>query len=112
LGIIVSSEKYKENIIALENQTQKVMCLRPVSFIFKRDQSKKMQYGLIAEEVEQIYPELTVPDREGKTFTLNYIGLIPILLAEIQNLIRSNEEQKEINIIHENLIKELKSKIT
>ena len=60
--------------------------LCPVSFVYKHDSNNNKQFGLIAEEVNEIYPELIVRDERGEIFTINYIELIPLLLKQIQEL--------------------------
>ena len=75
--------------------------LNPVSFHFKNDEQHKKHYGLIAQELECVYPEL-VTDSEVGFKTVNYIELIPILLAQMKNM------QTEIYKLNDE-IKELKS---
>lgn len=63
------------------------MKLRPVTFLYKPEYSKsdrKLQYGLIAEEVAQIYPELVPCDKDGQPYTVRYQYLAPMLLNELQ----------------------------
>jgi hypothetical protein len=61
------------------------MDLRPVTFNYKSDKSKELTYGLIAEEVEDIYPELVIY-KDDKPESLKYHELPIILLKEIQRL--------------------------
>jgi hypothetical protein len=58
--------------------------LRPVTFHYKQDPSQVLQYGLIAEEVSKVYPELVVHDRDGNIAGVHYEELAPILLSELQ----------------------------
>jgi hypothetical protein len=83
LGTISSSERFKENISDMGESSNGLMGLRPVRFIYKSDKDKNIQYGLIAEEVEEIYPEL-VAYEDGKPFTIKYHLLYGMLLNEIQ----------------------------
>ena len=93
LGTIASSLRYKEDIVTMEDQSEKMLALRPVTFRFKSDKNSKLQYGLIAEEAAEIYPELIAYDNEGRIYTINYSALIPILLQQIQQLEMKNRDQ-------------------
>ncbi len=66
LGTLVSSERYKQDIQPLTDQHQKLQQLRPVTFHYKQEPKGSLQYGLIAEEVAQIYLELVTRDGTGK----------------------------------------------
>jgi len=68
----VSSERYKRDIHEMGNSTEALMKLRPVTFTYKSDRDGTKQYGLVAEEVEPIYPELVVHDdnRQGRVGAL------------------------------------------
>ena len=90
LAAAASSRNYKKDIESLDSQSEKMLKLRPVSFIYKHDSQNNKQFGLIAEEVNEIYPELIVHDEAGGIFTINYIELIPLLLKQIQ------ESEKQI----------------
>ena len=86
LGVLASSHRFKEDIVNMPDQTDKIMNLRPVNFHFKSDEAKKTQYGLIAEEVDALYPELVSRDASGEIYSVNYQGLIPVLVAKFGNL--------------------------
>jgi hypothetical protein len=83
LGTVVSSERYKENIVDMSENVS-VLKLRPVSFNYKLDVDE-LQYGLIAEEVSKDFPYLCVY-KNGKPETVKYHELCIFLLAEIQRL--------------------------
>jgi hypothetical protein len=81
---LTSDYRIKENVKALDNQFQ-VDYLNPVTYMNK--QTKKQDIGLIAHELQEYYPELVTGEKDGsETQTVNYIGLIPILISEIKNL--------------------------
>ena len=84
LGTISSSRRYKKNITDLEDIRQQFMLLRPVSFAYTSDASEKKQYGLIAEEVESIFPELIVYNKYGEIETIQYHLLYALLIKMIQ----------------------------
>ena len=87
LGVISSSRRYKEDIQPMGDASNKLMQLRPVTFHYKQaeeDGSKPMQYGLIAEEVEQAMPELVVYNKDGTPESVAYQLLPSLLLNEYQ----------------------------
>lgn len=97
LGTVVSSERYKENISPITNETSAVLDLTPVKFNYKNDEKKDVQYGLIAEEVDKVFPYLCLYDKEGKPESVKYYELATLLLKEIQNL-RSRVHELEKNL--------------
>jgi hypothetical protein len=84
LGVLASSERYKTAITTLGSRTEKLSQLRPVSFHLKTDPKGDVQYGLIAEEVAKVYPELVIRDRVGRIEGVRYDELAPMLLNEVQ----------------------------
>jgi len=97
LGTATSSRNYKKDIQTLETQTEKMLKLRPVSFVYKEDSKNAKQFGLIAEEVGEIYPELIRYDGDGNIRTIDYMQLIPLLLKQIQDLQLKLHEQEMAN---------------
>jgi hypothetical protein len=79
-----SSECPKTGILPVGANTDKLQQLRPVSFHLKTDPNGAVQYGLIAEEVDNAYPELVIRDDSGKTQGVRYDELAPMLLNEVQ----------------------------
>ena len=84
LGCVKSSARYKHDIRDMGNASDKLMKLRPVTFRYKADSTGIEQYGLIAEEVEKVYPELVIEDNDGKPETVAYQVLPAMLLNELQ----------------------------
>jgi Chaperone of endosialidase len=84
LGTVQSSERFKKDIKSIDGISEKLLQLHPVSFIYREDDNNELQYGLIAEEVAKVYPELVKYDQEGKPFTVYYNFLTPLLLSELQ----------------------------
>jgi len=84
LGVLASSEIYKADIASLGSATDKLASLRPVSFHLKLEPNGVIQYGLIAEEVDKVYPELVIRDADGKIQGVRYDELAPMLLNEVQ----------------------------
>jgi trimeric autotransporter adhesin len=84
LGYAGSSERYKTEITPIGSTSEKLSQLRPVSFHIKTDPTGAIQYGLIAEEVDKVYPELVIRDNDGKIQGMRYDELAPMLLNEVQ----------------------------
>ncbi len=83
--MLASAERYKTAIAPLEaGNTEKLQRLRPVSFHLKSDPKGAVQYGLIAEEVDRVYPELVIRDAAGQVQGVRYDELAPMLLKEVQ----------------------------
>lgn len=83
LGTTVSARRYKENINPLDSQ-DRFMALKPVTFSYKSDEAHHPQFGLIAEEVETVYPELALYNKAGQIESVAYHQLYAILIKEIQ----------------------------
>ena len=84
LGVASSSERFKTSITPMGSSTEKLGQLRPVTFQYKSDPHGAKQYGLIAEEVANTYPELAVRDQQGHVISVRYDELAPMLLNEAQ----------------------------
>jgi hypothetical protein len=89
LGVKSSSARYKGDIHDMSTVSDNLMRLRPVSFRYKKDPARTRQYGLIAEEVVQIYPELVVRGIDGKPEAVEYEELPVMLLNELQKQSRA-----------------------
>lgn len=99
LGIQTSSRRFKQEIEPLGSADEKILKLRPVSFRYKKandNETQSLQYGLIAEEVAEIMPELVQLDKDGKPFAVNYHLLAPLLLAMMQHEHKENQQQQEL----------------
>lgn len=97
LGTISSSLRFKENVDDMGRDSEKIYDLRPVTFNYKSDESKKKQYGLIAEEVDETFPYLAVKDHDGNIETVKYHELNTLLLNELIKL-RSRVEVLEAKL--------------
>ncbi|MEY3080240.1 MAG: hypothetical protein RJA94_225 [Pseudomonadota bacterium] len=87
LGVISSSRRYKDDIQPMGEASSPLMQLRPVTFRYKEadaDGSKPLQYGLIAEEVEQAMPGLVIYNKDGTPESVAYQVLPSLLLNEYQ----------------------------
>ncbi len=83
LGTVSSSIRYKEDVNNMGDLTSRLFDLRPVTFRYKT-QPDAVHYGLIAEEVDQVMPELVVRGNDGQIETVAYHELTPMLLNELQ----------------------------
>ncbi len=93
LGCVKSSARYKRDIRDMGDASDKLMKLRPVTFQYKEDSDGIHQYGLIAEEVEKVYPELVVDGIDGKAETVEYQVLPAMILNEVQKQRRDIERK-------------------
>ena len=84
LGVATSSARFKEQIKPLNDASEAILKLKPVSFRYKEEVNpdKAPQFGLVAEEVEKVDPQLVVHDEEGKPFTVRYEAVNAMLLNE------------------------------
>jgi hypothetical protein len=94
---LMSSLRFKEDVQNMGEQTAGLMKLRPVTFHYKPEYdggSHLLQYGLVAEEVAQVYPELVQYGQDGKPFAVRYHVINTMLLNEVQRQHRKLEEQR------------------
>jgi hypothetical protein len=93
-----SSRRYKEDIQPMAQLSERLLKLRPVTFRYRTpdaDGKKSIQYGLIAEEVADVLPELVVFDKDGQPDAVKYQVLTPMLLNEVQQQAAEIRELKE-----------------
>jgi hypothetical protein len=98
LGTISSSRRYKEDIQNMADASDRLLELRPVTFRYKQADATgehPMQYGLIAEEVAEVFPELVIPNEAGQPETVAYQLLPSLLLNEVQKEHRLIQQQAE-----------------
>ena len=105
LGTTSSSRRYKHNIEDMGEDSANILELRPVTFAYNSDVSETKQYGLIAEEVDEIFPGIVVRDADGQIESVQYHILPVLLLNEVQ------KQQNEL-INHKNLIAQLQELAT
>jgi hypothetical protein len=104
-GVVACSDiRWKKNITPLPNALANVLKLQPVNYYWKKDEFPNKQFtdtkqiGLIAQELEKIYPELVISDKEGFK-SVDYSRLTPILVGAIkdqQKLIQDIQNQNEV----------------
>ncbi len=91
----VSSRRYKENIHDMNDYSEYIYRLRPVTFDYKDKHSPFKAAGLIAEEVEEVAPELVAYADNGVPMSVKYHELPALLLNEIQKLRKEVDELKK-----------------
>jgi len=84
LGVVLSARRFKTDIADMGDASETVLLLRPVSFRYKPELNPAgtPQFGLVAEEVEAVNPDLVVRDKEGKVSTVRYEAVNAMLLNE------------------------------
>jgi hypothetical protein len=99
LGTITSSRRFKEEVKAMDQASEALFALKPVTFRYKKgiDPQRIPQFGLVAEDVEAVNPDLVVRDGEGKVNTVRYEAINAMLLNEFLKEHRTVQElTKEI----------------
>ncbi len=115
LGTISSSRRHKQEIQAMADASDRLLQLRPVQFQYTdADGSgeRPVQYGLIAEEVAEVFPELVYLDEEGQPETVGYHLLPALLLNELQKEHALNQAQSEKLDRQEKLLAEQSLQLT
>jgi uncharacterized coiled-coil protein SlyX len=109
LGTVSSSARFKKEIRRMDSASESILALKPVTFHYKSDASGTPQFGLIAEEVAEINPDLVVRDENGEIYTVRYDAVNAMLLNEF--LKQHNEFLKEHRTVEkqEATITQLKS---
>jgi len=84
LGTVVSSERFKDAIKPMDEASEAILGLQPVTFRYKQELDPEgiPQFGLVAEEVEKVNPDLVVRDKDGKPYTVRYEAVNAMLLNE------------------------------
>jgi hypothetical protein len=95
LGITTSSARFKEAIKPMGKASEAILALQLVIFRYKQDLDPEgiPQFGLIAEQVEKVNPDLVARDAEGKVYTVRYEAVNTMLLNEFLKEHRKVEEQ-------------------
>jgi len=96
LGTVTSSARYKEAIKPMDKASEAILGLKPVSFRYKKelDPAGIPQFGLVAEDVAKVAPDLVARDEEGKPYTVRYEAVNAMLLNEFLKAHRTIEEQQ------------------
>jgi hypothetical protein len=102
LGVRPSSARYKEAIQPMDNASEVILALKPVTFRYKKELDPRgiPQFGLVAEEVEKVNPDLVARDEQGKPYTVRYEAVNAMLLNEFLKARRQiDAQQKQIDAL-------------
>jgi predicted ribosome quality control (RQC) complex YloA/Tae2 family protein len=94
LGTVSSSRRFKKEIKPIDQTSEAILALKPVTFHYKSDSTGTPQFGLIAEEVAEVNPDLVVRDENGEIYTVRYDAVNAMLLNEFLKEHRKNEQQE------------------
>ncbi|PYK44250.1 MAG: hypothetical protein DME53_09280 [Verrucomicrobia bacterium] len=113
LGTTTSSARFKENIQPMDKASEAVLSLQPVTFRYKKELDSKgiPQFGLVAEQVEKVDPDLVAKDDQGKPYSVRYEAVNAMLLNEFLKEHQSVEELKGIVAEQEKEIKALSAQV-
>ena len=96
LGVATSSVRFKEDIKPMDKASETIHALKPVTFSYKKELDAEgiRQFGLVAEEVEKVNPDLVARDADGKPYTVRYEAVNAMLLNEFLKAHRRMAEQE------------------
>jgi len=116
LGTVTSSARFKDDIKPMDKASESIFALNPVTFRYKKqiDANGTPQFGLVAEQVAKVNPDLVVPDQEGKPYSVRYEAVNAMLLNEflkehrtVQDLKATAEKQQATIALQESQINAL-----
>ena len=98
LGTVVSSERFKDQIEPMDKASEAILSLHPVTFRYKRELDPEgiPQFGLVAEQVEKVNPDLVARDEQGKPYTVRYEAVNAMLLNEFLKEHRTVQDLKTV----------------
>ena len=120
LGTVVSSKRFKDGIKAMDRASEVILGLKPVTFHYKHELDPKgiPQFGLVAEDVEKVNPDLVARDQQGKPYTVRYEAVNAMLLNEflkehrkVESLEKAMAEQQKDNAAMRAMLKEQAAQI-
>jgi Chaperone of endosialidase len=94
LGTASSSRRFKSEIKPMDQTSESILALKPVTFHYKSDNTRTPQFGLIAEDVAEVNPDLVVRDKDGDIYTVRYDAVNAMLLNEFLKEHQKVEEQQ------------------
>ena len=106
IGTLASSRRYKEDVRSMDEASEALFALNPVTFRYKKkfDPTATPQFGLIAEEVEKVNSDLIARDKDGKPYSVRYDAVNAMLLNEFLKEHRTVQaQQKEIDSLKQEL---------
>jgi hypothetical protein len=106
LGTMTSSARFKDEIQPMDKASEAILSLKPVTFRYKKElnPTRIAQFGLVAEDVEKVNPDLVARDKQGKAYTVRYEAINAMLLNEfLKEHQRVLEQQGTIAQLEKNL---------
>jgi Chaperone of endosialidase len=109
LGTVLSSERFKEAIKPMDKASEAILALKPVTFCYKKELDPEgiPQFGLVAEEVEKVNPDLIAQDEQAKPYTVRYEAVNAMLLNEFLKAHRKVQELEANDAAQQKEIKAL-----
>ncbi len=113
LGTVTSSARYKDDIKPMDKASEAVLSLKPVTFRYKKNLDPKgiPQFGLVAEDVAKVDPELVARDDQGKPYTVRYEAVNAMLLNEFLKAHQKVEEQEKELVELKDALKQVSSRL-
>jgi uncharacterized coiled-coil protein SlyX len=113
IGTPPSSRRFKTEIKPMDKASEAILALKPVTFHYKKeiDPQGSPEFGLVAEDVEKVNPDLVARDAEGKVYTVRYDAVNAMLLNEFLKEHRTVQELKSTATTQEAIITQLKSTV-
>ncbi len=93
LGTFASAQRFKRDVRPMDKASEAILSLKPVTFHYKNNAKGKPQFGLIAEDVAKVNPDLVVRDKNGEIYTVRYDAVNAMLLNEFLKEHRKVETQ-------------------
>jgi len=107
VGTLASSRRFKDDIKPMDKTSESILALKPVTFHYKSDKNCSTRFGLIAEEVAEVNPELVARDKEGKPYSVRYDQVNAMLLNEfLKEHRRVQELEKGMAVLTAQLIEQ------
>jgi len=94
LGTASSSARFKKDIQPMDQTSESILALKPVTFHYKHANTDMLQFGLVAEDVAKVNPDLVVRDKNGEIYSVRYDAVNAMLLNEFLKEHRKVEEQQ------------------
>jgi len=104
LGVAASSARFKDEIKPMDKASEGILALQPVTFRYKHelDPDGIPQFGLVAEQVEKVNPDLVARDEQGKPYTVRYEAVNAMLLNEFL------KEHRKVQDLEANVLRQQK----
>jgi hypothetical protein len=107
LGTVVSSRRFKHDIKPMDKASEAILALKPVTFRYKSDAKNTPCFGLIAEEVAEVNPDLVVRNKNGEIWSVRYDQINAMLLNEfLKEHKKAQEQQTTIGQLKSNAAKQ------